>query len=145
MPTVAEARPARAWLVDTSVAVPLLLVDHDQHADVASAVGDRRLGLAGHAAFETCSVLTRLPAPLRRTPAAVVRLLDESFPGTVHLGSERSTTLLIDLAERRVAGGSVYDAMVAACAIQHGLTLITRDRRAMSTYRALSAETEVVD
>ena len=141
MPTGAEAR---TWLVDTSVAVPLVLVDHGRHAEVDAAVAGRRLGLAGHAAFETYSVLTRLPAPLRREPAVVTRLLAESFPGTTHLGAEQAADLLGSLAERRVAGGSVFDALVAACAVEHGFTLVTRDRRAAPTYRALSAEVEVI-
>ena len=52
------------------------------------ALGDRRLGLAGHAAFETFSVLTRLPTPARRAPATVARLLAGSFPHTRFLGAE---------------------------------------------------------
>lgn len=140
-PTSAEER---TWLVDTSVAVPLVLGNHDQHHLVVTEVGSRRLGLAGHAAFETYSVLTRLPAPLRRTPATVDTMLSRRFPGTVHLGSERSAALLSTLAERRLTGGSVYDAMVAACAVEHGLTLITCDRRAIPTYRALSVDVEVL-
>ena len=141
MPTGAEAQ---TWLVDTSVAVPLVLGDHARHVDMDAAVAGRRLGLAGHAAFETYSVLTRMPAPFRREPSSVARLLGESFPGTAHLGAEQAAALLGGLAERGVAGGSVFDALVAACAVEHGLTLITRDRRAIPTYRALSVEVEIL-
>jgi hypothetical protein len=35
--------------------------DPDLLVDTSDAVGRRRLGLAGHATFETFSVLTRLP------------------------------------------------------------------------------------
>jgi len=56
-------------LVDTSVAVALTVSDHRDHVVTFEAVADRRLGLSGHAAFEAFSVLTRLPAPTRRTPA----------------------------------------------------------------------------
>ena len=141
MPTSAEGR---TWLVDTSVAVPLVLGNHDQHDLVVDEVGSRRLGLAGHAAFETYSVITRLPAPLRRTPAVVDTMLSRRFPGTVHLGSERAASLFASLAERHLAGGSVYDALVGACAIEHDLTLVTCDRRAIPTYRALSVEVEIL-
>ena len=140
-PTSAEGR---TWLVDTSVAVPLVLGDHDQHDLVVDGVGSRRLGLAGHAALETYSVITRLPAPLRRTPPVVETMLSRRFPGTVHLASERAAALFGSLAERRLTGGSVYDALVAACAVEHGLTLITADRRAIPTYRALSVEVEIL-
>lgn len=64
MPSSADA----VVLVDTSVAVALVVSDNEHHASTVDALAGRRLGLAGHAAFETCSVLTRLPAPARRTP-----------------------------------------------------------------------------
>ena len=58
--------PASAeLLVDTSVAVALAVADHEQHDETAQAVGRLTLGLAGHAAFETFSELTRLPPPAR--------------------------------------------------------------------------------
>lgn len=65
------SRKGTLTLVDTSVAVPLVLVDHQHHAETTEALAGRELGLAGHAGFETFSVLTRLPPPNRRTPAAV--------------------------------------------------------------------------
>ena len=37
-------------LVDTSVAVALVVADHEHHAVTIEALGERRLGLAGHAA-----------------------------------------------------------------------------------------------
>ena len=50
--------------------------------------------------------------------------------------------LLVELADNRIAGGSVYDALVAAPAIEHALPLVSRDRRALSTYRDLGADVE---
>ena len=102
----------------------------------------RRLGLAGHAAFETFSVLTRLPAPARRTPATVARLLAANFPHSRFLGADSSRSLSGRLATIGVAGGSVYDALVGAAAAEHGLRLASRDRRALQTYRALDVEVE---
>ena len=131
-------------LVDTSVAVALTVADHEHHADAFEALGSRRLGLAGHAAFETFSVLTRLPAPARRTPATVARLLAVSFPESRFLGGRAATALLADLAPAGIAGGAVYDALVGACANEHGLTLATRDRRALETYRLLDTRVELL-
>jgi len=127
-------------LVDTSVAVALVAADHDAHVAVLRAVGSRRLGLAGHAAFETYSVLTRLPPPVRRDPPTVRRLLHENFPGTRFLGARESAALLGRLAELGIAGGSVCDALVAEAARAHGLPLATRDQRALDTYRSVGAE-----
>jgi predicted nucleic acid-binding protein len=131
-------------LVDTSVAVALVVADHDHHETTSVAVGDRRIGLAGHAAFETFSVLTRLPAPARRTPATVGRLLATSFPYTRFLSAQAATALLADLVSTDIAGGAVYDALVGACANEHGLTLATRDRRALETYRGLDVRVLLV-
>jgi predicted nucleic acid-binding protein len=131
-------------LVDTSVAVALVVGDHDQHEATFSALGDRRLGLAGHAAFETLSVLTRLPPPARRTPATVARVLTTSFPHSRFLDARASASLLAELGTLGIAGGAVYDALVGACAIEHGVTLATRDRRALDTYRALDVRVELV-
>jgi predicted nucleic acid-binding protein len=131
-------------LVDTSVAVAFTVVDHDRHEETIEAVGDRRLGLAGHAAFETLSVLTRLPPPARRTPATVVRLLAASFPHTRFLDAETSASLLAELGGLGIAGGAVYDALVGTCARQHRLPLATRNRRALETYRLFDLNIELV-
>jgi predicted nucleic acid-binding protein len=38
----------------------------------------------------------------------------------------------------------VYDALVAAAAAEHGLRLVTRDARAIGTYRAMGVEPELL-
>jgi predicted nucleic acid-binding protein len=129
-------------LADTSVAVALVVVDHQQHSATVEAIGRRRVGLAGHAAFETFSVLTRLPGPLRRTPRAVSRLLAENFTDSRFLSSAGAGRLVGRLAQLGIAGGSVYDALVGAAAAEHGITLATRDRRALEIYHALEVDVE---
>ncbi len=141
MPAGAE-RPT--LLVDTSVAVALGVADHEHHEVTRQALVDRSLGLAGHAAFETFSVLTRLPAPARRTPAAVARLLSVDFPDTKFLGAEAAAALFDELNAAGIAGGAVYDALVGAVAREHNLSLATRDRRALDTYRALEIDVELL-
>ncbi|HET9101795.1 MAG TPA: type II toxin-antitoxin system VapC family toxin [Solirubrobacteraceae bacterium] len=131
-------------LVDTSVAVALSVADHSHHESTLQAIGDRALGLAGHAAFETYSVLTRLPPPARRSPQTVARLLAVSFPHTRHLGAEASAVLAHELVSVGVAGGAVYDALVGAAAREHDLPLFTRDQRAAETYRALEVRFELL-
>lgn len=131
-------------LVDTSVAVSLVVSDHDHHADTSQALRGQRLGLAGHAAFETFSVLTRMPPPARRTAATVARLLTTTFPETKFLGTSAAASLLATLGAADIAGGSVYDALVGASANEHRLTLITRDRRALEIYRRLGVDVELL-
>jgi predicted nucleic acid-binding protein len=129
-------------LVDTSVAVALLVADHEHHAATVHAIGDRRIDLAGHAIFETYSMLTRMPPPTRRSATAVSRLLGETFPQRCFLSPRAAAGLLQRLARLQIAGDAVYDALVGAAAIEHGVKLATRDRRALATYRALEAEIE---
>jgi predicted nucleic acid-binding protein len=131
-------------LVDTSVAVALSVADHVHHQATIAALRGRRLGLAGHAAFETFSVLTRLPPPARRTPATVARLLAEGFPASRQLSERAAAALQGELSSLAIAGGAVYDALVGASAREHGLTLATRDRRALETYRALDIRVELL-
>ena len=131
-------------LVDTSVAVAILVSDHEHHHAAVHAVGDRRAGLCGHAAFETFSVLTRLPSPARRSPEDVVELLRESFPDTRFLSGQGAGSLLERLPVLGADGGSVYDALVGATAAEHRLPLLTRDRRAVPVYRALGIALEIL-
>jgi predicted nucleic acid-binding protein len=131
-------------LVDTSIAIALSVADHEHHDATFAAVGSHRLGLAGHAAFETFSVLTRLPPPARRTPSVVARLISANFPHSRFLGAEAAAEVLAALPAAGIAGGAVYDALVGAAAREHGLRLATRDRRALETYRALDVGLEVL-
>lgn len=141
MPTSADAPDA---LVDTSVAVAMVVADHQAHDATVDALGDRLVGLAGHAAFETFSVLTRLPPPARRSAPVVAELLADSFPASRFLSPDRAAELLRTLPALGLAGGAVHDALVAATAVEHGLVLVTRDRRALQTYRALDAPVELL-
>jgi predicted nucleic acid-binding protein len=132
-------------LIDTSVAVALVAAGHEHHDATRKAIGDRSCGLSGHAAFETFSVLTRLPPPSRRTPSAVARLLAHNFPGSRFLSAAGAQRLHGRLTQLGISGGAVYDALVAAAAGEHGITLATRDRRAADTYRALDVDFELID
>jgi predicted nucleic acid-binding protein len=132
-------------LIDTSVAVALVAAAHEHHHATRKAIAGRSCGLAGHAAFETFSVLTRLPPPNRRTPTTVAQLLAINFPGSRFLSSQGANRLHSRLASLGIAGGAVYDALVAATAAEHEITLATRDRRAADTYRALDIDFELID
>jgi predicted nucleic acid-binding protein len=131
-------------LIDTSVAVALAAAGHEHHHATRKAIAGRSCGLCGHAAFETYSVLTRLPPPNRRTPDAVARLIAHNFPGTRFLSVQGAERLHARLASLGIAGGAVYDALVAATAAEHAITLATRDRRAADTYRALNVDFELI-
>ena len=140
--TDAEGRPVA--LLDTSAAIALMVEDHDAHVATLDAVRGRRLGLAGHAWFETYSVLTRLPAGLRRSPADALRLLAGNFPASGFLGEAEAADLGGELAGLGVSGGAVYDALVGAAARQHRLPLVSADARARPVYEALGVDVELI-
>jgi predicted nucleic acid-binding protein len=144
MPTDTDAEGRTVVLLDTSSAVALIVEDHEAHAATAAALQRRRLGLAGHAWFETYSVLTRLPAGLRRSPADAVRLLAHNFPASEFLDEAASAALGAELAGLAISGGAVYDALVGVTARQHRRSLITSDARARPIYEALGIRIELV-
>src|SRR5581483_8430630 len=125
--------------VDTSVAVPLLVQTHRAHTEVSRWWDSREVALCGHALAETYSVLTRLPGDLRLEPADAARLISERFTDPLLLGRRSSRRLPAILAELDIAGGAVYDALVALAAVENGATLATRDNRARTTYERVGA------
>jgi len=128
--------------VDTSVAVPLASKAHALQAWLSDWALGQDLWLAGHAAIETYSVLTRLPGGLAVAAGDAQRLLDETFAGTLPL---TGTALAYrELARLGVSGGAAYDGLVALAAREHAATLATRDRRALATYEAVGASVRLL-
>lgn len=130
--------------LDTSVAVPLLVRTHTAHAAVVAWWAGRDVALSGHAVAETYAVLTRLPGDLRLTPADAARLMGERFGAPFMLGSDTTARLPGALAQLGIAGGAVYDALVALAALEHGVELGTRDARAKSTYERVGVRVVIV-
>lgn len=131
-------------LIDTSVAIPLLVTSHAAHADVVAAVGRRSVALAGQALHETFAVLTRLPGDARVASRDAVRLLDERFGEAATLDADTARLAPAILAENEISGGAVYDGLVALAARSAGLLLMSRDRRAETTYRRLGVQVELL-
>jgi len=131
-------------LLDTSVAVALLVEDHEAHQVCRAAVAGFDLGLAGHATFETMSVLTRLPGSGRRPIEVIRTAVSRSFPSTRFLSPKASAALVNEIADLGISGGSIFDALVAAAAREYRLPLATRDVRALATYRAMGVELHAI-
>jgi predicted nucleic acid-binding protein len=131
-------------LLDTSAAIPLVLADHELHAALKAATAGLNRGLAGHAWFETYSVLTRLPAGHRQSPTAIHEALVRAFPHSRFLDATAAAALGPELARLGIAGGAVFDALVGAAARHHGVTLLSCDRRAQRTYDALGVRVRLL-
>jgi predicted nucleic acid-binding protein len=131
-------------LVDTSVAIAMLVADHDANDETLRRVEGLRLGLAGHAWSETYSLLTRLPSGSRRTPAEAQSLLEREFPATRFLSAAAQGALRGRLGRLGISGGAVYDALVGEAARSHGLPLMSADARARTTYEKLGVDVRFI-
>lgn len=130
--------------VDTSVAVAAFATWHEGHRRARRAMG-RDTRLPAQVAIETYSVLTRLPPPHRARPNLVQSFLTEQFPSRLlTLSPSGHRDILARLASLNMGGGSVYDAMVAATALESEMVLITRDRRALPVYELIGVEFELI-
>lgn len=129
--------------VDTSVVVAAFASWHEGHAAAQAALA-RRPRLIAHVAIETYSVLTRLPPPHRASASIVAEFLTASFAAPpLVLPPEAYFELIVGAARTALTGGAIYDALIGATARSAGATLLTRDRRAISTYEALGVAFEV--
>jgi predicted nucleic acid-binding protein len=123
--------------VDTSVAVPLLLADHTDHAAVQLWARGKTLALCGHALAETYSVLTRLPEGLRVTAEDAAEAIRRRFAPALCLAAGKTRQAPSALASAGVFGGATYDGLIALTALEHRVELVSRDARARAVYQRL--------
>lgn len=131
---------------DSSVVIPVLDTSHDAHEQVAAFMEEAgELRLIAHVALEAYHVLTRVRPYRRMPPRAVAGALRESFPGPLVSLPPDEHWALVELAPRLgIVGGAVFDAFIATTASRAGLTLLSRDRRAASTYAAVGADCQLL-
>jgi predicted nucleic acid-binding protein len=131
--------------VDTSVVVAAFATWHVGHSTAAAALA-RKPRVPAHVLVETYSVLTRLPPPHRAPAGLVAAFLRERFQGAPLVLPPRAHLRLIEqAAAAEIAGGSIHDALIAATALHSKARLLTRDRRAATTYERLRVDFEMLD
>jgi predicted nucleic acid-binding protein len=107
--------------LDSSVLVPVFLADHEHHPRSLALFlkfDKRQVSCAAHSLAEIYSTVTRLPGKFRVSAAQAMLFLKEV--------RDRLTLVALDEVEyynaiewasaQGVAGGTVYDALLAACA-----------------------------
>lgn len=129
---------------DTSVLIPALASWHEHHASARRAFLDGVESVPAHVLLECYSVLTRLPAPHRISPEDAADIVARVQVRAIALPDDGYRALVPQLGRARITGGSTYDALVAATARHHGLRLLTRDRRARTTYDVVGVEYTVL-
>ncbi|MEW6689342.1 MAG: type II toxin-antitoxin system VapC family toxin [Pseudomonadota bacterium] len=130
--------------LDTSVVVAAFASWHEGHRSALAAMA-RKPRIPAHVLIESFSVLTRLPAPHRSSPEIVQAFLEERFPqAPLSLPGAALRALVHAAVAARVSGGAIYDALVAETARRARAILLTRDRRAVSTYERLAVRYELI-
>jgi predicted nucleic acid-binding protein len=125
---------------DSSVLIPALASFHTAHEPSLAALSLEKPRLIAHVAFETVSVLTRMPDGQRVDSATAMAALERTFPEPwLALDATRQRSCLKRACAAGIRGGALYDALIAATALRHGVTLISADRRAGSSYEGMGA------
>jgi predicted nucleic acid-binding protein len=129
---------------DSSVVIAGFATWHERHEAARGALRGIE-DLVAHAELESYSVLTRIPEPFQIAAADMADYLGRRYPGKRMVLDESERYALVGrLARLSIAGGAVYDAMVATTAAHHGYRLLSCDRRAASTYDRLGVEVEYI-
>jgi predicted nucleic acid-binding protein len=109
--------------VDSSVVIPLLCIWHEFHERAAIALQTRKkLLLPLPVLNESYSVLTRLPSPYRVQGSAAYQSLHGSFSDAsiATLPADKAWSFLDEVQVAGITGGRIYDALIAAIAIEAG-------------------------
>ena len=108
---------------DTSVLVPVFVPGHEHHErSLAAFSAANRSGgyCAGHCLAEVYATLTRLPGKYRAGPEQAVLCLEtiEERLNVVALEAAEYFSAIRDAAGMGIEGGTVYDALLGACAVK---------------------------
>jgi predicted nucleic acid-binding protein len=116
---------------------------HEAAHELVSKMSNGRL--IAHVAFETTSVLSRMPEGERIAAPVVHDALALLFPEDwLQLDAAGARRALATAVGAGVRGGALYDALISATAAAHGARLVTFDRRGQATYEAMGVEVEVL-
>jgi predicted nucleic acid-binding protein len=117
------------FFFDTSVLLPVFVDDHIHHEAslaVFKSTSGKNAYCAAHSLAELFSSLTRMPGPFRARPEEAMLLLEglhKRFSLVVLQPPEYWSTIR-QCSEARIVGGTVYDALIARCAIKSGADVI---------------------
>lgn len=113
-------------LFDTSVLVAAIVTSHPAHASAEKALQRIKTGqddglVAQHSLAETYSILTRLPIQPKVSADAALRAIQQDVLAVfeiVALTPADYAAVIEQLANRRMTGGIIYDALIMQAAIK---------------------------
>ena len=111
------------WFFDTSVLVAVFLDGHIHHSASLAAflkADPAHAGCAAHSLAEVYATLTRMPADHRASPEQALLILDNIRDrlSVVVLDPDEYYSAIAEAAAEEVAGGTIYDALIARCALK---------------------------
>lgn len=128
---------------DSSVLIPALAGHHTEHALCRPQLA-RLTAVPAHVLLETFSWLTGQRSGVSFSPVIARTLLEALAVDIVQLPAERYIRLISGFSEGGRSVAAIYDAQIAATAKHHGLTLVSRDRRAAATYELMDVDYELI-
>ena len=132
--------------VDSSVLIAALQRWHAAHAVARPVLGRPNLRLIAHVLMESYANLTGLSGQARTPPKIAADALDQlTRDGPLTLSADGHRRALRQAAAAGIMGGAIYDALVAATALEVDARLVSLDRRAARTYDAIGVRYELVD
>jgi predicted nucleic acid-binding protein len=111
------------WFFDTSALYPVFIDDHVHHETSLAAylrAEPSQAACAAHSLAELYATLTSMPGPNRLSADQVLLALDdirERFT-VIALDAEEYRSAIGDAAAEEILGGTVYDALLARCALK---------------------------
>ncbi|MDE3069199.1 MAG: PIN domain-containing protein [Acidobacteriota bacterium] len=131
---------------DSSVVIAALAPWHEAHGPARDELVGAEVRLPAHVAFETTSALSRMPEGRRVAPAVVLSALEAGFREPwISMDGRSLRRCLRRAVERGVRGGALSDALIGATIAHHGGTVVSADRRALATYRAMEVEVRLIE
>ena len=111
------------WLADTSVLVPVFIPGHVHHQrsfELFSRANVKAAFCAAHSIAEVYATMTRLPGKHRTSGQQALTLLEmiENRFSFVALDTEDYLATVREAAVLGIAGGTLYDSLIAACAVK---------------------------
>jgi predicted nucleic acid-binding protein len=123
--------------------IPALAGHHPEHDSCLQQL-PRVSALLAHVMLETFSIMTSARDGYPMSPSAVSQALGAFDHPVLQLPPDEYLPLIRRSSEGGRTGGAIYDAQIAATAKHHGLMLLSRDRRAATTYDLVGVDYELI-
>ncbi len=120
------------WFFDTSVLIPVFVEDHNDHDRCLAvyAPSNKRVACcAAHSLAEVYAGVTRLPGAFRASPEQAILFLSdmEEHLTIVSLDAAEYSAIIRQAAANGILGATIYDALLAACAVKAKVEIIYTD------------------